>query len=282
MWKAVILDLDGVIIDAEPLKIESYWRALSKEPYGVKLPRKEYIDWHVENCTGKSRKEVCEEILRKFALEETARERAEKIQEEERDGLAQRIYEDLLANYEPRGGFPPWKAIAFDRGVIYEGELTDQVPLILPSRRFLENLVKMGSLKAGLVTRTKRETTLGHLRRLGIPRAWFGTIICEDDVPDYLLERGSNLQRKKEKADFYRFTCEDLGIVPNEGIAVEDTAEGVKSARKAGMGLVIAVPTELTKGQDFIGSGADMVLPSLDPSLLEILAGTLKEIGGRP
>jgi len=282
MWKAVILDLDGVIIDAEPLKIESYWRALSKEPYGVKLPRKEYFDWHVENCTGKSRKEVCEEILRKFALQETARERAEKIQEEERDALAQRIYEDLLANYEPRGGFTPWKAIAFDRGVIYEGELTDQVPLIEPSRRFLENLIEMGSLKAGLVTRTKRETTLGHLRRLGIPRAWFGTIICEDDVPDDLLERGANRLRKKEKADFYRFACEDLGIAPNEGIAVEDTAEGVKSARKAGMGLVVAVPTELTKGQDFIGSGADMVLPSLDPSLLKILAGTLKEIGGRP
>ena len=76
------------------------------------------------------------------------------------------------------------------------------------------------------------------------------------------------VRRGKPAPDIYRVACRALGVLPAEGIAFEDSENGVRAARAAGL-HVIAVPCRETVGQDF--SSADAVLPSLvefDISLL--------------
>ena len=65
----------------------------------------------------------------------------------------------------------------------------------------------------------------------------------------------------KPAPDLYRVALERLGSDPARTVAVEDTHRGIASARAAGVGRVVAVPSRLTTYHDL--SAADLVVPSL-------------------
>lgn len=89
-----------------------------------------------------------------------------------------------------------------------------------------------------------------HLSRLGLYHR-FPTIICSEDVAP---------GRTKPNPDLYLKTLQTLGIRADEAIVFEDSLNGVRAAKAAGI-FVVAVPNQATAllGVD----GADMRLKSL-------------------
>jgi HAD superfamily hydrolase (TIGR01509 family) len=110
-------------------------------------------------------------------------------------------------------------------------------------------------LKLGVASSSRHPWVDGHLERLGL-LTFFDEIVCADDV-----------ERAKPFPDLYLKCCEKLGSLPSETAAFEDSVNGVKAAREAGL-YVVAVPTHLTIRAEL---DADMVVDSLaDVSLMEM------------
>lgn len=94
----------------------------------------------------------------------------------------------------------------------------------------LEALKKRGIL-AAVATATDLERTEKYLRQVGL-REYFDRLISATQVKE-----------GKPSPDIYVYACEQLGLAPEECIAVEDSPNGVKSAYGAGC-RVIMVPDQ--------------------------------------
>jgi HAD superfamily hydrolase (TIGR01509 family) len=112
-------------------------------------------------------------------------------------------------------------------------------------------------IKLGVASSSSRQWVGGHLTRFGLIDR-FHAIRCSDDV-----------QRVKPDPELYRAVCEALGVEPRHAVAFEDSPNGIRAAKAAGMACV-AVPNPLTARLDL--SGADLRLDSLaDLPLAELL-----------
>lgn len=94
----------------------------------------------------------------------------------------------------------------------------------------LEALKKRGIL-AAVATATDLERTEKYLQKVGL-REYFDRLISATQVKE-----------GKPSPDIYVYACEQLGLAPEECIAVEDSPNGVKSAYGAGC-RVIMVPDQ--------------------------------------
>jgi HAD superfamily hydrolase (TIGR01509 family) len=121
----------------------------------------------------------------------------------------------------------------------------------------LDRLAEARALKMaiGIASSSKHPWVDGHLERLGILDA-FDHIVCADDVP-----------RAKPFPDLYLECCRRLGVEPSRALAFEDSENGCRAARDAGL-TVVAVPTALTIREDL---RADLIVHSLaDVSILKL------------
>jgi len=89
-----------------------------------------------------------------------------------------------------------------------------------------------------------------HLARLKLADC-FKTVICADDVPP---------GRTKPKPDLFLKALDVIGVSADEAIVFEDSPNGVKAARAAGI-FVVAVPNPMTARLKI--EGADLILKSL-------------------
>jgi len=259
MIRAVVFDFDGVFIDTERLKTLSYFEVLSdpEGPYAETFvcPQDEYMSLHP---VGKGRGDVCKWIIERFGLDKEAQRRADEIEQACRSGRyapgspEADAFEDNRNGYDPGGMWTAWKAVAFDRGIRYEAMKKD-APAI-PEASELLHALKARGLPVGLVTRTDGSTTREHLRRIDLGEEFFDAMVCEGDAD----VAGQGKER------FYQVAVAKMGVSPGESAAIEDTDTGVASAQEAGMGLIVAAPTALTRKQNFLGNGAHLVVPSLD------------------
>lgn len=92
----------------------------------------------------------------------------------------------------------------------------------------LEYLKSKGIL-IGLATSTVRERAIGYL--------------VDHDIYKYFdkLIFGDMIQHGKPAPDIYLKACEELGVKPEETIAVEDSINGIKSAGTAGLYPVMVI-----------------------------------------
>lgn len=115
---------------------------------------------------------------------------------------------------------------------------------------------KKSGLKIGLASSSSRKWVEGYLKRLNIFQ-YFDVIKTRDDV--------SNV---KPDPELYNKAIDALGIQSSEAIAFEDSLNGLKAARKAGLKCVI-VPNSVTANlpfEDFsirLSSMKDMTLKEL-------------------
>jgi HAD superfamily hydrolase (TIGR01509 family) len=103
-------------------------------------------------------------------------------------------------------------------------------------------------LKLAVASSSERPWVEGHLGRLGLLQHF-----------DAIRTREWVERTKPDPALFLR-AAEALGIPPNQAIAIEDSLNGVKAAKTAGM-FTLAVPNGITRHLDL--SGADVVVESL-------------------
>jgi HAD superfamily hydrolase (TIGR01509 family) len=127
---------------------------------------------------------------------------------------------------------------------------------LLPGVADLARAAQAQSMKVGVASSSSREWVHGHLERLGILDL-FDCLCSRDDV-----------EQVKPAPDLYLAVLACLGVGADQAVALEDSPNGIRSAKRAGI-RTVAVPNPITAGLDLseadlkLGSLADVTLPEL-------------------
>jgi HAD superfamily hydrolase (TIGR01509 family) len=120
---------------------------------------------------------------------------------------------------------------------------------VLPGVAALAEAARAAGLQLGVASSSTSQWVKGHLARLGLLDR-FDCVRCRDDVANV-----------KPAPDLYLAVAACLGVKPEESVAIEDSPNGIASAKAAGMWCV-AVPNGITGSLDL--SHADAVLTTLE------------------
>lgn len=110
-------------------------------------------------------------------------------------------------------------------------------------------------LRLGVASSSSRAWVSGNLDRLGL--AGWDCIRTRDDVVE-----------AKPDPELYLSVCAGVGVRPERAVALEDSANGIRAAKAAGMKCV-AIPNAMTAGLDL--GGADLRLDSLADLSLAVM-----------
>ena len=130
-------------------------------------------------------------------------------------------------------------------------------PILPGVRDYVEDARRLG-VRLGVASSSSRRWVEGHLTRLGL-REHFEVVRCADDVA-----------RVKPDPALYLAVLEATGVAAHQAVALEDSPNGVRAAKRAGLAC-IAVPNPLTARLDL--AEADLRLGSLaELTLAELIA----------
>jgi HAD superfamily hydrolase (TIGR01509 family) len=119
---------------------------------------------------------------------------------------------------------------------------------------------RASGLKTAVASSSSSAWVEGWLERHGI-RALFDTVCARDHV-----------ERVKPAPDLFLLAAARLGVAPEGCVVFEDSPNGIRAARAAGMRCV-AIPNDVTRSLPM--AGADLVLPSLGARSLSEILGAL-------
>lgn len=143
------------------------------------------------------------------------------------------------------------------------------IPLRPGVRRLLTQARESG-LRLAIATTTTASNVSALLRHSLAAEAenWFDVIAAGDMVP-----------AKKPAPDIYIRAMEELGLVPGNCVAFEDSEQGVRAALGSGLKALVVTVNDYTRGQDF--SGCTLVLDHLGElgNPCRVLAGDLNGAG---
>lgn len=132
---------------------------------------------------------------------------------------------------------------------------------VLPGvEQYLKDARRMG-LKTGLASSSSCKWVTGHLTRLGLVD-YFDCICASDDV-----------KNTKPDPELYQSVLRGLDVSAEEAIALEDSPNGIRAAKQAGL-YCVAVPNPLTRQLTF--DQADLRLSSLEELTLEQLVDKIE------
>jgi HAD superfamily hydrolase (TIGR01509 family) len=212
MYRVVIFDLDGTLVQTEKLKAESYGKAVVKLSDG-RVAEDDVIEAFRE-VVGRSRQEVSTHLLEKFDLEEPAWARMTEFDVDR-----------------------AWQVLARVRLRIYNEMLRD--PDVLRKNQWPHNVellkrVRQKNCTAALATMSHCEQVTRILAILEF-RDHFDFVASRDDV-----------ENPKPHPEIYLLVASELQVPPEECLVIEDSPAGVQAAQAAGMD-VIAVTTPFTR-----------------------------------
>lgn len=162
---------------------------------------------------------------------------------------------DPLRELEKRVGRPLDIDALQSRRRLHRDSILDRLESMPGVASLLEQAHADG-LQLALASSSNLDWVDGHLRRLGL-RHYFSEIATAEDVPIV-----------KPAPDLYQNVIGRLNIAPPDAIAIEDSPNGVRSAKAAGLHCV-AVPGPMTRSLSF--AEADLVIDSLTETGLEEL-----------
>jgi beta-phosphoglucomutase len=210
--RAMVFDLDGTLVQTERLKALSYAKA-AVELCPHTLGETQVVEAFKE-VVGLPRREVAQNLIERFSLQETARSR--------------------MAEF---GVSTPWQAFVQVRLRFYDQMLAD--PEMLRDSQWLHNVgllreARQSGCLTALATMSRCKQAQRVLDILDL-KGEFDFVATRDDV-----ERG------KPDPEIYQLVSQQLAIPPAECLIVEDSPSGVKAALAAGM-WCIAVTTPFTR-----------------------------------
>lgn len=205
MKKAVIFDMDGVLVDSEPLHKEAESYVLAQ--YGI---------------------HYTENIARQYTAY----------------GTEELFWKDIAGHFKIELDV----SLAVKQKQKYYFNNFNKIELIKPAFNLLKKL-KTGNCRIALASSSSRNVIKKTLSTFALEK-YFEYTISSDDV-----ENG------KPFPDVFLLAAQCLKINPQNCIVIEDSVNGVKAGKAAGM-TVIAVPNAFTESFNF--SEADYILKSLD------------------
>jgi HAD superfamily hydrolase (TIGR01509 family) len=137
-----------------------------------------------------------------------------------------------------------------------------RIPLRPGVRRLLEEAYAAG-ITLGVAT-TTTPSALDALIEHSLGHEWFERFA--------VLAAGDIVPAKKPAPDIYLYAMQKLGVSADETLAMEDSENGWRAAKAAGLRCVVTV-NDYTRGHDF--TGADLVVSELgepDGDAVELLA----------
>ena len=205
--RAVIFDMDGVLLDSE-----AAWSAAREE-----YTRKTGGTWH----------DSAPRTMMGMSSNEWARYMHDELGvPPDPEQIVADVLERMLASYHER------------------------LPLIDGAVDAVERMAERCDT-LGLASSANREVIDLALRESGLDRFFSATVSSEE------VERG------KPAPDVYLEAARRLGVDPSEAAAVEDSHNGILSAKSAGL-YTIAIPNrEFPPGEDALAK-ADRIIHSLD------------------
>lgn len=205
MIKAVIFDMDGLMLESELLHFKAYKEAIQN--FGIVLNWKDYLPY-----LGISDKDISRNIIKRFKLS---------------------ISEGSLINIKSK---------------IYLTYLKNE---IMPKKGLLNliNLLFNDNLLLAVASSSTSEEIETILSKFKI-RRFFKEIISAEEVI-----------QGKPSPDIYLLAAEKLKVKPENCLVLEDSINGVISAKKAGMRCYMIPSTKLTKNELI---NADKILKSLE------------------
>ena len=118
-------------------------------------------------------------------------------------------------------------------------------------------------LRLGVASSSTAEWVHGHLRRLGLIHH-FQTLCTREDVTEV-----------KPNPEIYALAASRLGVNPHEAVALEDSPNGIASAKAAGL-FCVAIPNPLTASMSL--GAADMQVATLAALSLDNIADRLSSV----
>ena len=135
--------------------------------------------------------------------------------------------------------------------------LVESSPVLPGVMEYIGEAERLG-LKLGVASSSSRDWVEGHLARLDLLK-YMASVTCRDDV--------SNV---KPDPEIYLTAVSRLTTQPNAALAIEDSANGIAAAKRAGL-YCVAVPNQMTRTLPM--DQADIRLNSLsDIGLSSLLA----------
>ena len=238
--RAMIFDLDGILVQTERLKALSYAKA-ALELCPNQLTEASVVAAFGE-VVGRSRREVAKSLIDRFDLEAAAGERMVEF-----------------------GVSAPWQAFVQVRLGHYEAMLAD--PQVLRENQWQHNRAllegaRRADCKVALATMSVCSQTQRVLEILELTEAFdFGA--SRDDV-----EHG------KPDPEIYELVAAELRVDPRSCLVIEDSPAGVEAAVAAGM-WCIAVTTPFTQQTVHTAQTLDVRWIVDDPAVLPEVVGQM-------
>ncbi len=230
-------------MQTEVLKAESYAKAAVE--LNPSLSEEEVVDGF-KDFVGLSRKEVAKGLLNRFNLGEAASKR--------------------MAEFDVA---KPWQAFVDIRMDAYFKMISDPTILkehLCPYNLALLKWARQEGYPTGLGTMSHRREAYRVLDVLDI-RSEFDVISTIQDV-----EHG------KPDPEIYNLLTEELRISHSEGLAIEDSSNGIKAALSVDISCV-AVPSDFTRaGVHKLPADDNMRVVDNPPDLLETVKSFISEI----
>lgn len=204
--RALIFDMDGVLIDSEPLHLLAYQELFSK--WG-----KDFTEEDNREFLGRKDIEIADVLIERMQL---------------RNLTAQSLVDQ--------------KEAILKRLLHEEGKPQPGVLQVLNKAKELELPLAIAS-----------SATLGTIH----------LIVSILDIKEYFrtLTSGDEVPLGKPQPDVYLLAAQRLETEPAQCLVIEDTYNGIKAAKAAGM-LCVAVPCQATRHQNH--QEADAILESLE------------------
>ena len=204
MIKAMMFDMDGVLVQNEKLKALSVAMAVQRlrglpepDPAGIEAYR---------DMVGASREVVSRHIVDKLGLESDLR--------------------PLLAEY---GTSETWEVLGNMRRAIYDEMVAD--PQVVRDNQWphtvaLLRVAKENNCRTGLATLSARTEAIHFVRSLDLEGS-LDVVLAREDV-----------QNAKPDPEIYLLAAQKLEVQPQDCLVIEDSPNGVRAGVAAGMNVV--------------------------------------------
>ena len=203
MLKAVLFDMDGVIVDTEPLHHKAYQKMFGK--VGIEVSSEMY-----EGFTGQSTYGICVQLCTYFNLEQDPQE----LVQIKRNYFTKLFFED------------------------------NDLQLIDGVEELINDYFKQG-LTLIVASSASMFTINNVMKRFNLDRFFSNKL------------SGADLKASKPHPEIFINAAKAANALPNECFVIEDSTNGIKAAKRAGI-YCVAYKSEHSKNQDY--TLADMVI----------------------